>query len=425
MVKSTNVAICFLFSFSLLLFVVRGPYRAIRSSKSQDFAGVYTAARCWMHGKNPYDHAAFAQEFVCRAGGPPTLVPTEESQPSVYPPTAMPILATLAWLPWASANVVWCFLSITVFAASLLPVFRSAELSGWRKWVLGSVVLAYSPTHTGIATGNPSVITNGFIGLAVYFSMMNRPLISGILLGIAQCLKPQLSICALAVLALWKCWLPVLTSVLVTLVAAEASLLRASSFWQYWQWCLTLRQNLTMSLALGGINDPSLANPRSYHLLNGQAIAGLFTKNSYINDVAVWILVGALIAIYLHFRSRTCNACDWRDLGFFSVVTIVVTYHRYYDAQIFLLLVPFLLKHWPTERVIVASLSVCLLFLSFPSQTAFAVVLGSVSARSLLGVIMLRHQPFAVLAMGFLLIPWLAGSSQQGERLQDALKNGV
>jgi hypothetical protein len=145
---------------------------------------------------------------------------------------------------------------------------------------------------------------------------------------------------------------------------------------------------------------------------------GLLTRNLSVNDAVVWIIAGTMVVLYFRLRARTLEDRRWRDLGFFSAMTIIVAYHRYYDAQILLLLVPFLLNNWYTHRAIVISLCACLLLLAFPSQTAFALWLRSVNVSSLFGLILLRHQPIAVLATGLLLIPWSATlRNVQGNRV--------
>ena len=60
-------------AFALLLaagaiFVVRGPYRALRDS--EDFASPYSSAKCWVAGLNPYQQANIDREYR-RAGGVP------------------------------------------------------------------------------------------------------------------------------------------------------------------------------------------------------------------------------------------------------------------------------------------------------------------------------------------------------------------
>ncbi|MGI8962816.1 MAG: glycosyltransferase family 87 protein [Bryobacteraceae bacterium] len=399
-------AIGLLFLVALLFFLFRGPYRAVRSITPRDFALVYTAARCWMKGDNPYDPSNLSHEFLYVAKGPPALVPEPKSHPSVYAPMAMPLIAALAWLPWAKANLLWCLLSTALFAMSLLLIFRSTDLSIDGKWLLASVLVAFSPTHTGLAMGNPSMIVCSSIALAIYFALVKRWLLSGILLGVAHCLKPQLSICALAVLGIWKYWSPVLISLLVPVVSTGMSVITAPSLSQYWQWCLKLQQNITGSFALGGTNNPSAGQEGSFILLNSQAIVGLFTPNLLLNDAIVWIMGGMIVALYFGFKTKDHHVSRWRDLAFFSALTIAITYHRYYDAQLLLLLIPFMLESWHAYTAIVIALGACLLLLAFPSQATFAVWRGSGQPSSVLGLVLFRHQPLAVLAMSLLLIPW-------------------
>jgi hypothetical protein len=414
----SKATVVFLFLLALLFFTFRGPYRAIGLLRSRDFALVYTAARCWMNSKNPYDPAELSKEFLYSAKGPAPLVPEKKSHPSIYPPTAMPIIAVLAWIPWAWANILWCLLSLALFAMSLLPILRNTGLSANGKWLLASALLTFSPTHTGLALGNPSVIVCSLVALAIFASLSRHLVLGGMLLGIAHCLKPHLSICALAVLVTWKCWLPVLISLVVPFVSAVTSALSASSIDQYWHWCMTLQQNITASLASGGTSSPSAANQGAFILLNAQSIVGLFTRNLRLNDAIVWMIAAAMIFVYLRFRAVARDAPRWRDLGFFSALTIMSAYHRYYDAQLLLLLTPFLLESWYTCRAIVILLWACLLLVAFPSQAALAVWLPSAEPSSLLGVILFRHQPLAVVAMGLLLIPWSAAITvRKGERI--------
>ena len=397
-----------LFFLALLFFFYHGPYRAIRLSQPRDFALIYAEARCWMKGNNPYDEAELSKEFLTQANGPRALVPEKRSHPSVYPPTVLPLLAAFAWLPWANANLLWCLVSTSLFAISLLLTFRATGLSTKHNWLLASALIVFSPTHTGIAMGNPSVLVCSLIAVAIYLALAEHVVISGILLGIAHCFKPQLTICALAVFVTWKCWLPALISLVVPLVAVVASVVRASSLGQYWQWCAMLRQNIIGSFGVEAVNDPGAGHQSSYVLLNTQTVVGLFTRNVRLDDAIAWIIAGAMVLVYFRLRTRTPGDVRWRDLGFFSAITIISAYHRYYDAQILLLLVPFLLKNWHLHRAIVISLCACLLLIAFPSQSGLALWLGSGNPSSLSGVILFRHQPLAVLAIGLLLIPWTA-----------------
>jgi hypothetical protein len=254
--------------------------------------------------------------------------------------------------------------------------------------------------------GNPSVIVCSSIALGIYFALTKRWLVSAILLGVAHCLKPQLSICALAALGVWKYWSPVLISLVVPVVSTGLSVITAPSLFQYWQWCRQLQQNITGSFAVGGTNNPSAGQEGSFILLNAQAIVGLLTPNLGVNDGIVWLMGAGMAALYFRLSRTDHHVSRWRDLAFISALTIAVAYHRYYDAQLLLLLIPFMLESWHACRPIVIALGACLLLLAFPSQATFAVWRGSGQPSSLLNVILFRHQPLAVLAICLLLIPW-------------------
>src|SRR5579863_626681 len=123
-----KIAIAILFCVCLSYLLERGPYRAIRFYESYDFSTVYAATRCWIHGENPYDSEALKKELR-EAGATRRLEHQQDLNPSVYLVTAMPLVATVAWLRWPAANIAWCFLSLASFAASLIVILRYTKLS--------------------------------------------------------------------------------------------------------------------------------------------------------------------------------------------------------------------------------------------------------------------------------------------------------
>ena len=84
-----------LFIAAMLYFVVRGPWRAIHDSG--DFLLVFTAARCWLHGANPYAPADLA--VAAQAAGIQVTAAHFVTNPSVYLPPALALLSPLALLP--------------------------------------------------------------------------------------------------------------------------------------------------------------------------------------------------------------------------------------------------------------------------------------------------------------------------------------
>ncbi|MBV9084322.1 MAG: hypothetical protein JOZ62_16725 [Acidobacteriaceae bacterium] len=80
----------------------------------------------------------------------------------------------------------------------------------------------------------------------------------------------------------------------------------------------------------------------------------------------------------------------------------MTVYHRYYDAQLLLIAVPFLFAAWNSERKTVLPAMICVALLSIPLQQMFAHVFASPDpGRSLLQFLAFRHQPLAVLAIAF------------------------
>ncbi len=64
----------------------------------------------------------------------------------------------------------------------------------------------------------------------------------GVLLGLAHCVKPQISIFAVVLLAIWACWKPLLISFAVPVASAAVSIMRAPSLDQYRQWLASLQR---------------------------------------------------------------------------------------------------------------------------------------------------------------------------------------
>ena len=259
----------------------------------------------------------------------------------------------------------------------------------------------------------PTFFVISFIALAICLARQQSTIVSGLLFGIALCFKPQLAICALCVLALWRMWLPILLGVIVLSVATTVGVLVASHFGHDWSWWHSEQQNVAASFQPGGQSDPSPGSPVAWQLLNTQTLVSYVTANRTASNVVTWIVAISFGAIFLNNRSGTARVLHWRDAGFFSALTLVVTYHRYYDAQILLLIIPLLAVFWQErKRLPFCAITLCLLILAFPIQSVFARKLGTKAATpSFTQAVLLRNQPLALLALTAILA-FYRGSSQ-------------
>lgn len=364
---------------------------------------MYAATRCWLHGANPYDRAALKSELA-RAGAPLDIQQDQDINPSVYLPSAMPWTALIGSLRWRPANIAWCLLSLILFATSLRAILLRRGLPPQGKWFTACVALAFSPTYVGIYDGNPGVAVISLISLAICFGAGQSGTASGVLLGIALCFKPQLAICALCVFAIRKNWKAVAAAFTVFVLSLALGITVVSSFGRNWTWWNTEQQNVAISFQPGGQSDPAPTSAVAWQMLNTQALLSYLIRNRHACDLAVWVLVIILTAIFWRARRRSTLPSYWRDVAFFSSVTLMLTYHRYYDAQLLLLLIPVLAGMWNSHRISFTMICGCLLLLASPLQSFFARWLGpQATSESVQQFLLLRNQPVAVLLIAITL----------------------
>ncbi len=383
--------IVLLFAACLMFLLSRGPYRAIRYSTTGDFSTVYAGARCWLAGDNPYD-ASFLKAQLVRAQAPASIERDQDVNPPVYLPSALLLTAVFAWLPWTAANTAWCILLTAMFAWSAWALVQQVQLTARQRWMMVSAMLLFSPTYVGIYNGNPSVLVISCLVLALCFRE-SLPA-SGLLLGIALSFKPQLAICVIAVLALWKLYRPILLGLLIGLTFLIAGTLVASHFGKDWTWWQTEQQITAASFRAGGQSDPSPTSVVAWQMLDARTLTSYVFRNGNEAAIFAWLIAAALAVLYLRRR----RADLWQDTAFLAVLTLLISYHRYYDAQLLLLTLP-----WVVQSAAIAP-GICLFLLAFPVQSMAARWLGiRATIPSWEQVLLLRIQPFAVLTLGILL----------------------
>jgi Glycosyltransferase family 87 len=176
-----------------------------------DFAMMWTG----MQRANPYDQSALRAALSWESRYPVAFV---------YPPTALPIFGGLALLPMRTALTLWGVLS----AAAMALASRS-------KWA--PFLLLTPPVLWAIPGGQTSVL-QGAVLLGCLL-LLRHPIVAGVLLGLALCLKPQLALAFLLLLLINRRW-AVLAAAGAT-VAASA-LLSAILFgpMQWTEWLRTL-----------------------------------------------------------------------------------------------------------------------------------------------------------------------------------------
>lgn len=419
LLKTRDLWCVILFLACLAFFINRGPYRAIRFSTTGDFSTVDAAARCWLHGANPYERIELKKELA-GAGAPSDIQHDQDINPSVYLPAALPWAASVAWMSWQFANAVWCGLSLALFGMSLWQLLKQVPLSSRARWIIASFALLFSPTYVGIYDGNPGVVAISLVVLAIC-TVVRSSLASALALGIALCFKPQLALCALCVFAVRRSWRPLFYAGLLFAFASLIGITVLSSSDRDWRWWRAEQYNVAISFEPGGQSDPAPASPVAWQMLNAQTLTSYAFQQRATYNAAVWIFAAVLVAVFLSLRKTRNRSTLWYDAAFFAPLTLTLTYHRYYDAQLLLLIIPLLVDFWRSQRLHAWILSVCFLVLVFPIQSVMARRLGAGStAASFKQVIFLRNQPIAVLILTVALsLTYAVSASPRGSQPQE------
>lgn len=372
-----------LFLAVILYFVARGPWRAIHDSG--DFAIVFSAARCWLHGMNPYAPADLA--VAAQSAGLPVTPAYFVTNPSLYFPPAFVLLSPLALLPWTIAKALWLACLLALSAWSIVVLARMAK--GW-ELALASFLLAFAPLHTGLAKGQPSVLVCGLICLGMFTP---QPYAAGLLLGLAACIKPQLAIGFLLLAVGLRQYRKVLMACAVGLAATGVGLAFIVPGW-FPQPASNLRDSV------GGSSGLNPSNPTSwYQLVN---LHNILIPRA-LDGTPVEIMVYAIVILTTAFA--VVRSTDyWMAVALIASATPLVGYHRFYEAQILWLAIPamLLLRNSRVSLYLWACYAVFLI----PGQTMAALWLGT-RTDGLWPWLLLRHETLAILLL-WMTLAWIA-----------------
>lgn len=149
-------------------FVLRGPVRALNTRLNWsyiDFTGPYSSTRAWLRGLNPFDHET--KLAILQESGRKRIGITE----TVYPPSAFPLFAPFAALPWHAAKLAWLSFSLILLLVSLGALVTWANLRSPATRLLGFLAFAigFAPCHRGLYVGQPAIPTVALIILALCF----------------------------------------------------------------------------------------------------------------------------------------------------------------------------------------------------------------------------------------------------------------
>ena len=314
---------------------------------SGDFKGVYYDARCLLQHLDPYQEGAPLGVYQAERG---MLSPSSDTLRqaltwTVYLPTTFILVAPFAVLSLGTAHLLWTMITAgSLILAAFLMWNSAAKYAPVLSCALICLVLANCEVL--FAFSNPAGIAVSLCVVAAWCFLKARYVPAGILcLAISLALKPHDAglVWLFFLLAGGVYRKRALQTLLVTAVLSLPAILWVSQIAPNWmrEW----QSNVAAISAHGSVNDPGLVfvtGPLSGMVIDLQSVIGIFRNNPHIYNPVSYLICGALLAVWLvrTLRLRFTQTAAWVALAAVVPLTILVTYHRPYDAKLLLLTIP-------------------------------------------------------------------------------------
>ena len=324
-----------------------------------DFQAVYYGTRCLLEHHNPYNVAELEAVYRADGGERPFETPKHRQTVTLYVnlPTTFLFVAPLAMLPVEAAEAIWLLFLIGVFILAAILMWRLGE--SYAPGVsLFLVCILLAESELTFATGNTAGVVVGLCLVAVWCFLQERFVTAGIL-----CLAASLAIKPHDAGLVWLYFLlaggvyrkRALQALLITFVLGVSALLWVSHVAPHWM------QNWSANMANisgpSGLNNPgpgSVTGSTAGMVIDLQAAVAVFRDDPRIYNPISYAVCGAMLLLWTitTLRSRFSSSRAMFALAAIVPLTMLVTYHRPYDAKLLLLTIPACAMVWAEGNAI-------------------------------------------------------------------------
>ena len=424
-----------LLSLGIVTFLLGGIALEVELANSMiDFKLLYYSARTLLQHGNPYDAGQVLGLYRAESVKPTTdIVQTLVISHPIYLPTAFTFIIPFAALPWELAQILW----ITLIAGSLaVSAYLMWKVAALKAPVVAGALLALLLVNCILLLflGNAAGIAVSFCVIAAFSFISRKFEYVGVLcLAISLMLKPHDS---------GLVWLYFLISggvyrkrAMQVLVVAFALSLPAVLWVTHVapSWIHDLRANLSADSPLARFNDPakeSLQQASSNMVIDLEAALSTFSSDPQVYRVGAYVVCGTMLVLWLISTVRLRGSMEWFALASVVPITMLVTYHRPYDATLLMLAVPAVASLWITGGTVAragATLTVLGIILTgtIPlaalSKMADHVHLGSGTLGTCLSLLVFKHPaPLILLVLSIFYLWILVKMAKDRLPLQDA-----
>jgi hypothetical protein len=312
-----------------------------------DFKGVFYDARCLLLHLDPYKAREPVRIYLADGGTLPQSMDAFRLvlERNVYPPTALLVVAPFAMLPWKFASFLWLILTVAAFSLASFLIWDSTKHAAP---VVACALICFLLLNTEIffSFGNPAGIAVSLCVVAVWCFLKDRLVSAGVVcLALSLAIKPHdtgfVWLYFLLAGGIYRKW--ALQTLAVIAAVSLAAVLWVSFIAPIWM--QELHANLLVTAAPGGTSDPGLPNvyARGANAIIGlQSALAVFRNDPHFYNSISYLICGVLLLIWsvATLRSQFSQRRAWLALAAVVPLTMLVTYHRPYDAKLLLLTVP-------------------------------------------------------------------------------------
>jgi hypothetical protein len=363
------------------MYVQRGPLLTRDPGSNIDASLVLTSARVFLHGRNPYDLATVDAEWMKEPGFAGARITERGRGAIVYPPSTYLLASPIAALDLKTRTLLWNGLASIAYPISVLILLSFARLrllSPAGLTMLGLSLISCGASKT-ISLGQPGSFAFLFLSLSLF--LMGRLIpedggasaargrtrtdwLAGLALGIAIAIKPQLAGLFVAYALGRGRWRMVLGTGVAAAALFGLGALRLALTHE--PWMESWRGNLETFWS-GGEGDPAGQSNRIFMLINLQNplhYLGFSESAAKAIGTGLPVLVALVYAAIDGMRggAKGEGMRELASLSMVATVSLLVTYHRYYDAILMAIVAALVVVLW--IRGLRASAIVTMLFLA-------------------------------------------------------------
>jgi hypothetical protein len=311
------------------------------------FPGIYFGTKCLMQGGDPYDVNQLQRVYQAEGFQIPSESIERKQSVSLYVnlPTTSLFVAPLTLLPLVWAQAVWLFLVVGIFLLAAFLMWQMGD--GYASAVsllLTFIVLANCEII--FSGGNTAGLVVGLSVIAVWCLLKDRFVFLGII-----CLASGLAIKPHDVGLIWLYFLVagrVQRTRALQVGALALALGLTGAVWASHvapHWVPELQSNLATISAHGGINEPgptSIGVSSPDMIIDLQTFVSIFRDDPRFYNPVTYAVCGSILLTWLIvlLRSRPSSENALFALVSVAALSMLITYHRSYDAKLLLLSVP-------------------------------------------------------------------------------------